>query len=584
MLKEFRTILPMARRYLWWYVLGLIFLLLTDAGQLLIPQIIRRVVDMISSGIFTVPAVGREVLALVLIAGAVALGRFGWRFFIHGASRRIEYRLRDTLFRHLMVLSSRFYGTYKTGDIMARFTNDMMAIRMAAGMAVVAFVDGVFISVAILSILFTQYPSTAWLVVLPLPVVTFLVIGAGRLLGVRFKRVQEGFSTVSDFVQESLSGIRVIKSFAREKSTVGRFGEINRDYRRRNMELIKIWGLLFPLVTFLAGLSTLLLLYYGGIGVITESLSVGDFTAMLSYLQMLIWPMMGAGFTVNMLQRGAASMARINGILREVPDIQNPESPVTPVRRGEILGRDITYTFPGSATPSLNGVSFHVPAGGSLGVIGRVGSGKSTLVRLIPRLLEMQEGTLKIDGHDVRTFELEYLRSLFGIVPQRSFLFSVSIRDNIAFGAPEAPEEDLRRYADMSTISRDFSQFPGGWDTQVGERGVSLSGGQKQRLSISRAFAVCPDILIFDDALSAVDAETEEEILRAFMAEKTGRTMIIVSNRVSSLQWTDNIIVLDGGRIVQEGPHDKLISLDGFYRDIYNLQGLSAPGREDGGE
>ena len=576
MLKEFKTILPMARRYLWWYVAGLFFLILTDAGQLIIPQIIRRVVDELGSGVFTYDSIGRNVGLLILLAIAVALGRFGWRFFIHGASRRIEYRLRDRLFIHLMKLSSSFYGKYKTGDIMARFTNDMRAIRMAAGMAVVAFVDGIFITLAILVILFTRYPSIGRWIILPLPAVTLLVLGAGKLLGERFKRVQEGFSAISDFVQESMSGVRVIKSFAGEDRNISRFRSINGSYKDANMRLIRIWGLLFPLVTFLAGLSTLLLLYFGGGGVMRGDISVGDFTAMLSYLQMLIWPMLGAGFTVNFLQRGAASLSRINGILREEPDIKNPAEPLDTEPTGSIRVRNLSYTYPGSAVPALADLSFDIPGGGSLGIMGKVGSGKSTLTGLIPRLLDIQKGTIEIGGHDIRAYDLQRLRAAFGVVPQRSFLFSISIRDNIAFGVVDAVDEDLRRYADMSTISRDFNQLPSGWDTQVGERGVSLSGGQKQRLSISRAFAVKPGILIFDDALSAVDAETEEEILRSFIAEQSGRTMIIVSNRVSSLKWTDNIIVLDDGRIVQQGNHEALIASEGFYRDIYHLQTLSA--------
>lgn len=581
MLREYRTLLPLARRYRWWYAGGLIFLLLTDAGQLFIPQIIRRVVDQLASGTFSTADVGRDVLLLVSVAVVVAAGRFGWRFFIHGASRRIEYLLRDKLFRHLMDLSSSFYGSYKTGDIMARFTNDMRAIRMAAGMAIVAFIDGLFITIAILTILLSQYPSTAWIVVLPLPVVTILVIGAGKLLGTRFKRVQEGFSSLSDFVQETLSGIRVVKSFARERHSLERFADINRDYRRRNMQLIRIWGFLFPLVTFLAGVSTLLLLQFGGTGVILGNFSVGDFTAMLSYLQMLVWPMMGAGFTVNFLQRGAASLGRINAILNERPDITNCEDPERRKPAGSITAEDVSFTYPGSEVPALDGINFSVPAGGALGVIGRVGSGKSTLVRLLPRLIEPQDGRISIDGRDIRDYELKSLRSTFGVVPQRSFLFSVSIRDNIAFGVRTPDEDELRAYADMSTISRDFNQFPLGWDTQVGERGVTLSGGQKQRLAISRAFAVKPGILIFDDALSAVDADTEEKILKAFLDEQEGRTMIIVSNRVSSLKWTDRIIVLDDGRIIQEGRHDDLLSRDGFYRDIARLQGVIVPG---GGE
>lgn len=556
--------------------------MLTDAGQLVIPLIIRSVVDSLSAGRGSLQEISREILVMLLIAVAIALGRVGWRLFIHGASRRIEYRLRDRIFRHVMTLSSKFYGDYRIGDLMARFTNDMQAIRMAVGMAVVAFVDGIFITLAVLVILFSRYPRIAWMVILPLPVVTFLVIGAGKLLGDRFKKVQEGFSSLSEWVQESLSGIRVIKSFARESWSGDRFRKLNQEYRRRNMNLIKIWGLLFPMVTFLSGLSTLLLLYIGGMGVMKGSLTVGDFTAMLSYLQMLIWPMLGAGFTVNFLQRGAASLGRINGILREEPEIKNIEEPLKRKPKGGLRGENITFTYPGANRPALKDVSFNLEAGAVFGIIGKVGSGKSTFIRLLPRLLELQEGKLEIDGRDIRQYDLKTLRSVFGIVPQRSFLFSVSIRDNLAYGRRHAQDDELKRYADRSTISRDFSRFPEGWNTQVGEKGVSLSGGQKQRLAISRALAVQPDIFIFDDALSAVDAETEEQIIRSFLESRKGRTMIIVSNRVSTLREADHIIVLDDGHIVQQGTHLELIAREGFYRDIYRLQGSTPKGNGGG--
>ena len=574
MLKTYRSLGPYLKKHRLFYILGILTLMITSGGQILIPQFIRRSIDLIATGDFTMAGVLGIVLGMIGTALGISLFRYTWRYFIQSASRSTEAELREDYFNQLLKLSSSFFGRYKTGDLMARATNDMRAIRMATSMALVAAVDGIFMTAAILILLFVQYPRLTLFTIIPLPFITFLLLGFGSLIGDRFKRVQEGFSRLSDQAQEVFSGIRIVKSFVKEKYFLRKFASANEDYQIRNLKLVRLWGLFFPLVSFLAGMTTLILLRVGGGMVITGEISAGDFVAVLAYLNMLIWPMMGAGFTVNLLQRGAASLGRINEVVHEQPDIEGPEGGITEPAQGDITVKGLTYSYPGSDVPVLEDVSFHISRGTILGILGRTGSGKSTLLNLLPRILDPPPGTVFLDGRDVREYDLEALRRSFGFVPQDSFLFSMSLRDNIAYGLDEKDEEVLDRVAEVSTINRDAEDFYAGFDTMVGERGITLSGGQKQRTSISRALALEANILVFDDALSAVDTETEEKILSKLLEFRKGRTNLIVSHRVSTLQHADRIIVLDRGELIQMGSHTQLAEEKGLYRDIYHLQQL----------
>lgn len=575
MLKEFRTLLPYMKRYRWSYVAGIACLAVTSGSQILIPQFLRVAVDAISNGGFELSTISVLMIRLVGVSVVIAVARFGWRYFIHGASRRIESELRARLFHKFLELHSGFYGRSQIGDLMARSTNDMNSIRMASGMALVALFDGVFLTASILTILFIQNPRVAAIAVLPLPFITALILFAGRFIRGLFLRVQEGFASLSQHAQEILSGVRVVKSFVKERFFLGRFAESNEEYQERNMRLVRIWGMFFPLVSFLAGLTTLLLLRFGGEGVILGTISTGDFVATLSYLEMLIWPMIGAGFTVNMLQRGAASLHRVNEILDEPVTITSPVAGATEVPSTDISVRNLSFTYPGAERPALRDVSIHVPVGSILGILGRTGSGKSSLLRLLTRLDNPPRGTVFVGGIDVLDYNLGVLRGAFGVVPQDTFLFSASLRDNVAFGTDDPDQAHIEHVADMSTISRDMKIFPDGWNTEVGERGITLSGGQKQRVAISRALAKKPRILVFDDALSAVDTETEELILKQLLSEQTDATSIIVSHRVSTLASADRIAVFDEGRLVQYGTHDELMAVDGFYREVSTLQQLA---------
>lgn len=576
MLKEFKTLIPYIRKRIPQYVAGLLFLLITNGGQLYLPQLLRRAIDTIASGSFTLNDMLPIVLLMVGIAVVIAIGRYFWRFFLGGASRRIEAELRERLFVHLQALSSTFYGKAKTGDLMARMTNDMRAVRQASGFALVSFVDGFFMTIAILIIMLSRDPRLTLLSISPLPVITIGVIFFGRFIGEQFRQVQEGFSALSDMTQEAFTGIRVLKTFVQEPSFGKRFLEKNADYSNRNMVLVRTWGVLFPAVGFLAGITSLILILLGGRAVIEGTLSPGEFTAFLAYLQMLIWPMLGAGFTINLIQRAGASLGRINRILEEEPDIQSPpaEQAVRKPIRGEISIRNLSYAYPGTEKEVLKDFSIDIPSGSILGILGKTGSGKSTLVQLLPRILDPPPGTVFVDDLDVRSYDLTGLRNAISTVPQETFLFSTSIRDNIAFGSRNGDDELVRKVAAISTIERDFSTFPAGSETVVGERGITLSGGQKQRVAIARALASDAAICIFDDSLSSVDTETEDAILRDLLPFLKGKTLIVISHRISTLKTADRIVVLEDGRIAQLGSHEELLGQKGFYADIYRLQQL----------
>jgi ATP-binding cassette subfamily B protein len=575
MLKEFRTILPYLKKYRLFYGLGIFFLVVVDAAQIYIPRLIKRAVDLIAEGGYVMADIVKPALLMVALMAFIAIGRYFWRYFIIGASRRIEAELRNKLFGHLMEMSSDFFQDNKTGDLMARATNDMNAVRQSIGMGFVSFVDGIFMSSLILIAMISDNTSVALYTVLPLPFVTVLILFFGKMVGHQFKKVQEIYSKLSDIAQETISGMRVVKAFVKERYFSDRFSQTNDSYRDVTMDLVKTFGLFFPLISFLAGLSTAILVLAGGGAVIANKMSPGDIIAMIAYLEMLIWPMMGAGFTVNLIQRGSASLKRINEVLNRKSAIVEAEKALDKRPAGELEVRDLEYSFTKDGAKVLQGISFRVGEEQTLGILGRVGSGKSTLIKLLPRLLDPGQGKVFFGGKDSCSFTLPALRGVFGFVPQESFLFSASVKDNILFGVDGFSDERFARLSEIASLDRDLSLFPAGWDTIVGERGLTLSGGQKQRIAIARALALDPQILVLDDALSAVDAETEERILKNLLLERRGRTNILVSHRVSTLRHADSVLVLDGGKMSQYGSHEELMKdRKGFYAEIARLQEL----------
>ncbi|MHB9151466.1 MAG: ABC transporter ATP-binding protein [Spirochaetales bacterium] len=577
MFKEYQAIIPYLKKYKLNYIVGILCLMIVDAAQVLIPRFVKQAVDIVASGKFSMRAILAPALWMVGIAAVISIGRYFWRYFIIGASRHIETEMRDKLFGHLMEMSAGFYQANKTGDLMAKATNDMNAVRQSLGMGFVSFVDGVFMSSMILIAMIADNASVALYTIIPLPLITVLILFFGKLVGGQFKRVQEVYSKLSDIAQETIAGMRVVKAFVKERHFSGRFSETNDHYKDAIMELVKTFGFFFPLISFLAGVSTAILLLAGGGAVIRNKMSPGDIIAMISYLEMLVWPLMGAGFTVNTIQRGAASLKRINDVLNTKSEIQEADNAIAEAPKGGLEIRDLRFSFPGSTKPALEGISFEVPEGKTLGILGRVGSGKSTLLKVLPRLLDPGEGRIFIGGKDICAYTLSALRGAFGFVPQESFLFSDSVRKNVLYGNPALPEERFLELAKIASLERDVQLFPAGWDTVVGEKGLTLSGGQKQRIAIARALALDPKILVLDDSLSAVDAETEEKILQNLLLERKDRTNVIVSHRVSTLRHCDRILVLKDGAMIQYGSHEQLIQdEEGFYAEIAGLQELEA--------
>jgi len=584
-LKEYKSLFPYLARYKSHYILGIIFLIIVDAAQIAIPQFIRVVIDLISSGDFELKQIIILSLWMVGIMAVISAGRFFWRYFITGSSRKIEAQLREDLFAHLQKLSWDFYQKNKIGDLMARSINDLHAVRMSIGMGIVALFDFVFMATAILIIIFIQDAESALVSIIPLPLITVLILIFGSLVGKKFKGAQEAYSKMSDNAQETFAGISVIKSFVKEWWFIKKFADSNDDYRKANMELVRLFGFFFPFVTFLSGFTVLIMLAVGGVRVINGDMSAGSLVAMFRYLNMLIWPLMGAGFMVNIVQRGAVSLGRVNEILKMEPSIKdqlsdNNEQGIEDKEQGtaiEIKGLDFSYN---EEKKVLEGINLQIERGQWLGIMGKTGSGKTTLIKTLMRMIDPPQGTVKIFDLDVRDFPLDSLRSLFAVCPQDSYLFSDTISNNITFGITKDSSSlnhsvpSLEKAIELASLNKDLDIFQNGRDTLVGERGLTLSGGQKQRTAIARAAIMDAEVLILDDSLSAVDNETEQKILEALWNERKGRTTIIVSHRVSTLKYADNILVLDGGKILEYGSSQQLKEAGGFYSRMAAFQSL----------
>lgn len=571
MKETIRTTWPYLKRYRGRMSLGIAALVAKDLAAVMQPFVIGQGIDSLMRG-FQMETVLWFAFALMVLSAVKGLFQYWMRVILIGVSRDIEYDLRNDLFDRLVRLSSDFYAKYRTGDIMARATNDLNAVRMMLGPGVMYWTEtSITLALSVGVMAYIDWPLTV-VALTPAPLVSLAVIYFGRRIHYRFERIQAMFSDISSRVQENLSGVRVVRAYVQEDAELAQFEKLNQDYIVQNIRLARLSGLFMPLLQALVGLTFLMVLWFGGYRLLQGHITIGQFVMFQTYMGMLVWPMIAFGWVVNLMQRGTASLSRINEIMRSRPLIAEPAVPreLPLSARGEIEFRDVAMHYPEGI--ALAGVSFRIPGGSTVAIVGHTGSGKSTLVHLIARLMDPTSGRVFIDGIDARELSPAQLRSIIGFVPQETFLFSASLGENIAFGVKDASPEAIRSAAEVSGLSPDVSSFPKGLETMVGERGLTLSGGQKQRTAIARAILRDPRILILDDALSSVDTLTEERILQSLGGLMQNRTTILISHRVSTVRHSDFIVVLENGEIVEHGTHAELIAAGGYYADLYQKQ------------
>ncbi len=581
--KKLLPLVPYLKRYrsgLFW---GGLCVLFNNGIWILFPQVLRRAINDLHSGVtrHKLLTYSLLIIAIALIKG---IFQFLTRWVVIGISRDIEFDLRNDLFAHLERLSFSYYQRNRTGDIMARATNDLNAVRMLLGPAIMYSANTLVFTAGALGFMLAISPKLTLYAFLPLPITSIVIQYFGRRIHERFERIQAMFSDISARAQENFSGARVIRAYVQEQAEIAAFEHANQEYIRRSLGLVRLMGMLWPTLELMLGAAVVIVLWMGGREVLMGKMNVGDFVAFNTYMVQLTWPVIALGWVINIFQRGTASLGRIEEILSQQPEIADESSGATgapPVHAtagadisGEIEFRNLNFAYNGTAI--LKDVSLRIPAGSSLAIVGPTGSGKTTLVNLIPRIYDAEPGTVLIDGLPVRQFPLDSLRREIGFVPKETFLFSDTIRENIAFGVSEedgeATLDDIKAAAEAANIAQDIESFPEGYNTTVGERGITLSGGQKQRTAIARALLRSPRILILDDALSSVDTHTEDKILNHLREIMRGRTTIFISHRVSTVRNADRIAVLHQGRIVELGTHDELIARNGYYTDLYNKQ------------
>ena len=574
--KSLRPLFPYLRKYRTGLLLGAVCVLFNNGIWILFPQVIRRAVDSLNQGV-TLEKLKLYALLILAVACAKGIFQFLTRWVVIGISRDIELDLRNDFFEHLERLSYSYYQRTRTGDIMARATNDLNAVRQLLGPAIMYSANTIVFTAGALAFMLAISPKLTMYAFLPLPAVSITIQYFGRRIHERFERIQAMFSDISARAQENFSGARLIRAYVQEEAEIAQFETANQEYIARSLKLVRLMGMLWPTLQLMLGIAIVIVLWLGGREVLLGHISIGDFVAFTTYMVQLTWPVIALGWVINIFQRGTASAGRIAEILNEKPAIDDSQSvraadgtPLYTKIQGEIEFCNLNFSYDGK--PILQDINLRIPAGTSLAIVGPTGSGKTTLVNLIPRIQDASPGAVLIDGRPIREYGLEPLRRNIGFVPQETFLFSDTIRENIAFGRGDATDSEIRKAAEAANIASDIESFPESYRTVVGERGITLSGGQKQRTAIARAILRNPSILILDDALSSVDTQTEDKILNHLREIMKGRTTIFISHRVSTVRNADLIAVLHAGRIVELGTHQELIALNGYYTDLYNKQ------------
>ena len=575
MLERIKPLAPYLKRYWKNLAWGGVAVICYNSFRVLLPRIVGHAIDDMKHGV-TEALIIHHALRLLLVAACSAVFLYITRQVIIGASREIEFDLRNDLFSNLERQSAGFYHTHRTGDIMARTTNDLSAVRQLLGPAIMYSANCLVFTAAALPFMIHISPKLTLCAVGPLPLASVLVQSFGQRIHRRFERIQAMFSDISAKAQENFSGARLIRAFAQEDAEIASFEKANQEYIGRSLHLVRLMAMLWPSLELVLGLGLMITLLVGGHEVVSHRISVGDFAAFNVYMVQLIWPMIAIGWVVNLFQRGTASVVRIDELLKQEPAIADEPglAPLTAPLAGDIEFRNLSFTYPTGGTEILHNISLKIPAGSSLAIVGPTGSGKSTLVGLIPRLHDSPAGSILIDEHPIREYPLAELRANIGFVPQETFLFSDSIAQNIAFGRPDATHPEILEAATTAHIATEILEFPNGFETKVGERGITLSGGQKQRTAIARAVVRNPRILILDDALASVDTYTEERILSGLSDVMRDRTTIFISHRISTVRSADQIAVLVAGRIAELGTHDELLARNGYYTALAEKQQL----------
>jgi ATP-binding cassette subfamily B protein len=573
MYKSLATLLPYLGRYKKGLALGMGSLLMKDALGAGLPLVIKFGIDSLTRG-FKIGIVLELAGLLVALSLVKGIFQYWMRVIIIGISRDIEFDLRNDLFKRLVTLSQDFYSRYRTGDIMARSTNDLNAVRMMLGPGVMYWTETVITLILAVIIMLKIDPKLTLMAMVPAPFVSLAVVFFGQKIHRRFEQIQEMFSDISSRVQENLAGVRVVRAYAQERAEVAQFEMLNVDYINANLGLARIQGLFMPLLQALIGTTFLMVLWFGGRQLLEHKIGLGTFVMFNTYMGILIWPMIAFGWVVNLMQRGTASLNRINEMLFEKPTIASPVGDAAHVASEkellDIAFNDVTVEFKGRA--ALSNINLEIGAGETLAIVGHTGSGKTTLVNLIPRLMDPTSGSVEMGGVDLRQYDPDTLRREIGFVPQETFLFSATLAENIAWGVPGASRERIEWAAGVAGLASDIAGFPNGFETVIGERGLTLSGGQKQRTAIARAVLRNPRILILDDALSSVDTVTEEQILKSLAGVMRDRTTILISHRVSTVQNADRIVVLSHGNVVEIGSHQELQKRGGYYAELYERQ------------